>query len=263
MSTEDQVTQPEDTGEQTTQQYSEVELRALEMGWRPKEEFDGDEADFVDAKEFVGRKPLYDKIAQLSKGQKAVTQALDALKGHYSKVRETEFNRAITALREERKRAIAEGDGERVDAIETQIDTAKQHLEVIKFEAQQPAVEEAPTVHPEFTSWQARNPWYENTKYMREFADEQGRRLANTMSPVEVLKEVEKLVRKEFPHKFTNPNKADAPDVGSNKGTTRTPKGADIELSDQERKIMNTLVSQGVLTKEKYIADLKAAKGVK
>jgi hypothetical protein len=34
-------------------------------------------------------------------------------------------------------------------------------------------------------------------------------------------------------------------------------------MNEQERKVMNDLVRSGLLTKEKYIADLKAVKGLK
>ena len=52
-------TKPQE-GQQEQAQHTPdpIETRALEMGWRPKEEFDGNEEDFIDAKEFVRRKPL-------------------------------------------------------------------------------------------------------------------------------------------------------------------------------------------------------------
>ena len=44
-----------------------VEATARTQGWKPKEEFTGDPALWVDAKEFVGRAPLFDKIKGQSK----------------------------------------------------------------------------------------------------------------------------------------------------------------------------------------------------
>lgn len=43
------------------------EAKALEMGWRPKEEWDGPEEDFIDAKEYVRRKSLFEKIEHQNK----------------------------------------------------------------------------------------------------------------------------------------------------------------------------------------------------
>jgi hypothetical protein len=82
-----------------------------------------------------------------------------------------------------------------------EIKTVERQVDVIREEQTKTFVQEEVPVHPEFQNWQNRNPWYGSVKYMREFADEVGGRLANTMSPSDVLKEVEKAVRKEFPQK--------------------------------------------------------------
>ena len=261
MNTENQETQTNE--EVQTPQYSDIELKAMEMGWRPKDEFDGDEVDFVDAKEFVGRKPLYDKIASTTKQLKNVSNAVEAMKLHYGKIEEASYQRAIKELKAERKQALAEGDVDKFETLDDEIKTVEKQVDLLREDVSKPIVKEEPTVHPEFANWQNRNQWYASVKYMREFADEVGSRLANTMSPAEVLKEVEKAVRKELPHKFTNPNKSDAPDVGTSKGSGRVGKSESIELNAQELNIMNTLVRQGVLTKEQYISDLKKAKGIK
>lgn len=65
MTTENQVPEnqiPDNTPEEKAPEYTKIELEAMDMGWRPKSEFNGDEDDFIDAKEFVRRKPLFDKI---------------------------------------------------------------------------------------------------------------------------------------------------------------------------------------------------------
>ncbi len=98
---------------------------------------------------------------------------------------------------------------------------------------------------------------------MKDFADNEGIRLAQRgLPPAEVLKEVEAQVRKEFPEKFTNPNRSrpGAVEGTTNKGTSSKEVYA---LSDDERNVMTRLVKSGILTKEQYIADLKAAKGEK
>ena len=244
-------------------QYTNIELRAMEMGWRPREEFDGEDDDFVDAKEFVGRKPLYDKIATQSKQLKNVAQAVEALKLHNGKIEEASYQRALKELKAERKQALIEGDADKFESLDDEIKTVEKQVDVIREEQQKPIVREEPQVHPEFANWQNKNPWYTSVKYMKDFADSEGSKLAGTMSPGEVLKEVEKRVRKEFPHKFVNQNKADAPDVGTSKATGRVARSESIELDEQELSIMNKFIRQGVMTKEQYIADLKKIKGIK
>lgn len=255
------TTENEQVGQEVQEkQYTEIEQKALEMGWRPKEEFEGLDEDFVDAKEFVQRKPLYDKISQQSKQIKNVYKALDALKDHYTKVKEVEFQSALKALKAQRREAFVQGDIDAVEKAENQIQEAEKQFTEIKASAESIQVNDEPVLNPVFINWKNRNSWYDTTGYMREYADDVGRRLhASGLPPDEVLKEVEKAVRKEFPQKFTNPNKGNAPEVSSPRGGQG--KGVEYQLTDQERNIMNTLVKTGVMTKEQYISDLKKAKG--
>lgn len=247
-------------------QHTEVELKAMEMGWRPKEQFEGSEDDFIDAKEFVRRQPLFEKISHQSREIKDVKRALEALKTHYTTVRETEYKRALDVLKRERKTALTDGDGDKFDALDEEIKLVEKQVEDIKQIKDAPLVD-TPQEHPEFTSWKSQNSWYEKTAYMRQFADDYGTQLAaKGVPPAEVLKEVAKAVRKEFPHKFVNPNKELAPNVNS--GGSGDRKGGsnmasfEASLTDQERNIMNTLIKSDpkTFTKEKYLADLKAAK---
>lgn len=240
-------------------ELSPIEQRAVEMGWRPKENFEGDEDDFIDAKEFVRRKPLFDRIEHQSKEVKNLHKALTAFKEHYTKVEEAAYNKAVKDLQVRQKDALKEGDVDSYYSIQEEIDAAKEQVSTAKQAI--PDIPQPAEVNPVFLEWKTRNSWYDSASYMRTFADEYGTKLANQgMQPNEVLREVEKAVRKEFPNKFSNPNR-DRPGLESGNTGGRAPKGDTMVLSDQERRIMNTLVTQGVITKEKYIADLKKAKG--
>jgi hypothetical protein len=244
----------------STPELSQTEQKALSMGWRPKEEFQGSEDEFIDAKEFVRRQPLFEKIETQNRQIKNVTKALSQLKEHYTKVQEAEYNRAILDLKVQRKEALSAGDGDNFEKLDDKIKEAEQqkaHLEVLNTPQQQ--AEEA---HPEFVSWKSRNSWYDTIGYMKEFADSEGRKLhARGLAPEQVLKEVEKLVRTEFPNKFRNPNKENAPDMERSGGSST--KNSGFEMDETERKIMNDLVRQKVMTKEEYIRDLKLVKGLK
>lgn len=252
-------TQVENT-ENSTPQYSDVELKAMEMGWRPKEEFDGADEDFIDAKEFIGRRPLFEKIEHQSKEVKAVRRALEEFKQHYAKVEEAAYKRAIDELKTKQKEAFREGDVDQFYAIQEELDSAKEQVQALKEAQSQPVQQE---VAPEFKEWVSKNPWYTKEEHMKVFADKYGMRLASQgVSPEKVLKEVEKAVRAEFPNKFKNPNQ-DRPSAVEGKGGSggSKSKGGDYSLDDRERKIMNDLVRAGVITKEQYIADLRKAKG--
>ena len=71
-----------------TEQPVQVEVdpyeeQAREQGWRPKEEFDGDESKWRPAKEFVERGELFGKIDSLGKELKDTKKALKMLQEHH------------------------------------------------------------------------------------------------------------------------------------------------------------------------------------
>lgn len=243
-------------------QFSEIEQKAIDMGWRPRQEFEGSDDDFIDAKEFVRRKPLFDKIEHTSRELKNVKKTLDSFKQHYSRVEEVAVQKAILQLKNARKEALAEGDGERFEQIDEQLQTAQSQLRQIEVAKNTPAVEDD-TPHPDFVAFKNRNGWYQSDNEMTAFADKLGMGLAATgMSPQEVLKEIEQQIRTRFSSKFRNTRKEDAPDVNNSRNGGKPPKNEEANLTEDERKIMNTLVRSGAITKEKYIADLKKIKGV-
>jgi hypothetical protein len=252
----------EDQQQQDAPQYTPMEERALEMGWRPKEEFEGDEVDFIDAAEFVRRGPLFEKIETQNREIKAVKKALESFKEHYTKVQETEFNRALAQLKVSQKQALVDGDTDLFYELNEEIDSAKEKVAELKADQGKPIAEEPP-LNPQFVAWKNRNPWYDAQSYMRVFADDLGTELAaKGETPDVILKKVEAAVRKEFPNKFRNPNRDTAQSVeGSSTRSTRT-SNEDFELTEIERKIMNGFVRDKLMTKEQYIADLKKVKGL-
>jgi vacuolar-type H+-ATPase subunit I/STV1 len=255
----------EDTGtEKTESQVAEptaIEATAMEMGWRPKTEWQGEEEDFVEAKEFVQRASLYEKIDRQGKQLREVTRALDGLKQHYGKVEQAAYDRALKALKEQRKEALTEGDGEKFEHLDDQIKQVEQEAEQARQAAEVPVIQnnEAQQV---FMSWVNKNSWYRNDAEARDFADSFGVGLANRGLPQdEVLKRVEIAVRNQFPTKFRNPKKDEAPHTEASKGSGGGKASQEFQLTEQERSVMNSLVRQKVMTKEEYIESLKKVRG--
>lgn len=247
--TEGQVTEP--------REYSAIEQKAIDQGWRPKEEFEGDPEAFIDAPEFVRRGELFQKIEHQSKEVKQLRAAIDALKEHNSKIREAEYNRALKALDAQRKAALAEGETDKFFALEEEIDNVKAERAELNKE---PVKTEAPQVDPAFASWVAQNQWYESSKAMRAFADRIGIEFAQEgYPPATVLRMVEKEVKKEFAHKFQN-SKASRPMNVEPAGRTGA-SGSSFQLTEDERTIMRKFVRSGVMTEKEYIDQLKSAKG--
>lgn len=235
-------------------QPSAIEQTALEQGWRPKAEFTGDPDTFIDAAEFVRRGELFSKIEHQSKELKQVRQALEALKDHHSKVKETEYKRALQSLEAARKQALADGEHDRFFALEEKIEEVK--TEKAEFDAELKQVPVEPNQPPqEFVSWVNQNKWYETDKAMRAYADKLGSELASSYPPNQVLQMVAVEVKKEFAHKFTNP-KSSRPMAVEPAGRGGNSSNS-FALTPDERDIMRKFVRSGVMTEQEYIAEIK------
>ena len=257
---EPQVEQPAEAPVKEEVKVDPFEAKALDMGWRPKEEWDGDEADFIDAKEFVRRKPLFEKIEHQSKSIKQLTEAFEALKTHHTKVKESEYQRALKTLKEARREALREGETERALAYEDKIEEVELQKAEFDSDAAKVNVPVEQEAHPEFVAWKQRNGWYSKDNELRQFADTYGMSLAKQgKSPQEVLDAVAQRVRKAFPEKFTNPNrdKPGAVEAPSRKGAASD----GFQMTEDERTIMKKILRVGGLTEADYIKELKKVRG--
>lgn len=254
-----------EVNEQNTE-VSPVEQRALELGWRPKEEWDGPEEEFIDAKEFVRRQPLFEKIEAQSKALKKLTQGQEALTAHLAKVREVEYQRALKTLQEARKQAIIDGEGEQVVALEERIEAVKAEQTQAVAEIKQ-TVQELPE---EAQQWLNANKWYETDRAMKAVADSISQEyrqkvMAGDMTPAQVLEIMTREVKKEFPHKFRNPaqNRAPAVEPGSRGGATPSGDGTPKGMSEEDVQVMKKILRvTPSLSKDEYIKQWKAINGV-
>lgn len=260
---EQQAVEGTPSTEATTQpQVDPYEAAAREQGWRPKEEFDGDESKWRPAKEFVERGELFGKIDNLGKELKETKKALKMLQEHHSKVKETEFNRAVTELKGLQKKHLEEGNSDeylKTTELLTDLKAEQKAREVLN----QQQVEQARNqIDPRFTAWQEKNSWYAKDAEMRQFADTLGLGYAQAnpgMEPDVVLEYVSQQIKKTFKDKFENPNRTKPSAVEG--GSPASPKKDSVELTDDERRVMNTFVRQGIMTKDEYIAQVKAMRG--
>lgn len=242
---------------QSTTTSNDFESRAREMGWVPKEEYSGDPTKWKSAEVFVALDEPIRRIEQQSQELKQVRRALDALKTHHSRVQENEYKRAVNDLRDKRKKALEDGNIDEFDKYDEALETAKEEYASIKEAPAEPET----VINPEFRSWLNKNSWYENYSHMRQFADDLGVKLHQQgLERNDVLRKVEDAVRKEFPNKFTNPNKEKAPDVEAGNAKNSGKRSESVQLTDEERSIMNTFIRSGVMTKEEYLSELKKVK---
>lgn len=244
-----------------------VEDKATRMGWRPKDEFKGDDSKWVDAAEYVRRGEEILPIVQANnaKLEKAVRDAnkriadmnrtMSEFAEHHTKTEQRAYQRAVKEIADRQAAAVEANDLQGVQ------DATEEYAELKREMATKPGPKlDKAAADPEFATametWKDRNPWYQEDPAMTDAAAAFCARLnAQGVPMVEQLAQAEKFVRKEFPHRFTNPNRSAAGAVESNTPGKRTSGKSWADLPSEAKTQGERFVKQGLLTKEQYAKD--------
>jgi len=257
---DEQVVAPVQTEQTPVTINDPYEDQAREQGWKPKEEYVGDPEKWKPAKEFVERGELFGKSDSMGKELKETRKALKLLQEHHSKVKETEYTNALNELKALQKKHLEEGNSDGY------LETTELLTDLKAEQKARAVVAETTPNQPDqrFISWANENKWYQSNQEMRDFADTVGLGYASKnpgMDPEDVLKYVTAQVKVRFKESFVNPNRTKPSSVEG--ASAPAANKSSFELTDDERKTMNTFVRAGVMTKEEYIAEVKKMKGVK
>lgn len=236
--------------------YEEI---ARNKGWRPLEEFEGDQGTWVGAEEFVKREPLFEKIKNQSKELRELRKTIDSMSSHYHKSVEVAVKRAVDDLKAKRREAIELGDVEKVEAIDNEIEKTKNDA----AEAA-PAKNADPDIPEEITTWIGENKWYESNDEMRTFAiayNEQFLR-KNPGKLEESLKKTTEAVKRAFPEEFDKrnpkrdlPGAVETPSAANNGGST---KQSVDRLTAEQKLVYNQYVKvHKIMSHEEYFKSLE------
>jgi len=217
------------------QQFSELEKKAMEKGWRPKDQFKDDPENWRSAREFLDRGELLDTISSLGKTNKNLKTTVEALAKRFKKIDESNAKKNREDLLNKKRSAIEAGDVEGVNDIDTKI----YELQQSQAEFNQPAAQDNNPVlqEPEMQDFIARNSGWLNattaeTKAMKSYALEKSQELENlykgTLSTQDLVNQVEKSVKTMFPTYFS---KIDA----SQQTQPAAPKHPTVERSRPDR----------------------------
>lgn len=225
--------------------YTESEIQAMEHGWNP-EGVEGKK--HLSAEEFLDRQPLYDDIRSLKKQTRKLQDGIEAMKTMQDGIRAREREKTIRELQASKKVAL---ENENYDAV----------LEIDEYIAATRAEPIGPKTNVVFEQWVDKNEWYHEDTERRQYADMIGAAIyqKNPNRPInEVYAEVGKEVRARFPEKFGNNNRErPSPVEGAGKGRTgrTSSKYSARDLPEGDRKIMETIVRSGAMTKDEYLKE--------
>lgn len=231
-------------------QYTEIEQLAMEQGWKPKEEYEGD-APWTTAEIWVARTPLFEKIEQQKNQYKRdlteVKEAFRTLKETYDQRVKGEYERALKELQTRKREAIKDGDLEYAADLEEQIDAHKESAPK-QEEAFNPAQQNAAVID----AWRGKNPWYEQDQEKTEIFDGFFMSKFNKTKDLEgALEYAEKMMDKVSKPQEKAP--VDKVSDGSKPTKTVTAKKTKVELPEEAQRAMKVFVRAGIMTEEEYI----------
>ncbi len=232
-------------GDTLTQGQPEIEAKAREQGWRPKEEFRGDPEKWRPADEFLRRGEeilpiLRDQHKRteemLSRERQAreddrrqlneMAQTLKEFREFSAKGEERAYERAKRELEQKLETSVMHADVETFRQTKEELDKLEKPKPV---EARKPAGEgtevtgASPTLPAEVMTWVNENPWFNKDFDMTETAKQQDAHLMK-MHPhwthAERLAEVLNRVKRVYPEKFQNDRRSEPAPVGDGGGGT-------------------------------------------
>jgi len=203
---------------------SDVEQRARDMGWRPKEEWNGPDENWKSAEDFVRIGENYmpvlkERLGKLETELASVRGAHQKTQGQFKKLADwhrgtwqRQYAKALADIKAQKKQAVREHDTDLYEELE---EAENDLLEQAQSEQEASAIPEDNTV-PEFYEFQAANKWYGTDPEMTMYAD--GLQAVLTQhegvnDDKTFFEEVSKRVRQRFPEKFRNDNQALPPAV--------------------------------------------------
>lgn len=258
--------------EQATKEYTEIEKKAIEIGWDPNHQG----KTFVAAEEYVNRAPLFRRIEEQSKELRELKNIQKQTLDHISSVRQDAYDKALQDLENKKLHAVSTGDVERYKAVEVEANSIKTKM------ANDPITKQTqPQPDPDIMNWVSKNSSWYNTdsvenrkmKAAAELIDTfmtNNARIEQNISKDQIpklnIKEhfetVEKEVKRLFPHRFENMNREQPSAVGkSTTGSSGNVVSTNLvsRLTPQQR-IMGERFYKGDkdYPLEKYAADLEA-----
>jgi len=227
------------------------------QGWTDQDDYKGENGSWKSAKEFLEYGRNHNRILKQN-NDKLLSQVSDLQKTMGELVADTQsqkdkaVEKAIKNLKAERAEAINDSDGEKVNLIDDQIDELKQAPP-----PPPPPPPPAKQTNVVFEGWLQNNAWYKNDPDLAIEADYMAQNYINSnqgLAPEKVYEAVTQRIKREFPHKFENPNKQEPGQVaqGTHSPTTKG-KGFNDLPPDAKAACNKFIKSIPGFTKEKYL----------
>ena len=265
---------------QEAPEASQFESEARAQGWVAAEEFRGSETDWVDAETFVRRgkeiMPILRKnneklLKELGEARKIAEEARESAK-EFREYQKQQFEKKtkdlegqLEQLKQAKRDAITQGDGDRAIAIDDAMDDLKeQRLEAKEdLKAAEEKAKEVPqiTQDPILNTWMEKNDWFGKDSRMTGVANGLGvelRRENPSLNGQAFLDKLDSELQEMFPEKFgkkRTPNPMEGSPNGTARPSVSSGKKTYNNLPPEAKAACDKFVKQGLMTKEAYVAE--------
>lgn len=238
----------------------ETLAEAKRQGWVPQEDYNGPEDKWVDADTFVKKGKEINALLRkdnefLKREVSEMKSTMMEFKKFHADTEKRAYERAMLDLREQKKEAIAAGDGEKVLQVDDAIDELKTARKEEKIAAPAPN-----QIDPSFIEWQEDNRWFgKDTELTAEanLISEVVRRQNPTLIGSEFLEEVTKRVKRMYPEKFTNANRSKPNPVEGSTAKPAASRGGKSfnDLPPEAKQACQKFEKQGLVTRDQYLKE--------
>ena len=265
---------------QEAPEASQFEPEARAQGWVAAEEFRGSESDWVDAETFVRRgkeiMPILRKnneklLKELGEARKIAEEARESAK-EFREYQKQQFEKKtkdlegqLEQLKQAKRDAITQGDGDRAIAIDDAMDDLKeQRLEAKEdLKAAEEKTKEVPqfTQDPVLNNWMEKNDWFGKDSRMTNIANGVGVTLRQedpSLTGQPFLDKLDAELQEMFPEKFgkkRTPNPMEGSPNGTARPSVSSGKKTYNNLPPEAKAACDKFVKQGLMTKEAYVAE--------
>ena len=263
----------------------EIFREAKTQGWVEKDQYRGNPDDWVDAPQFVKRgreilpilrknnENLMRDLQNTREQLKEFRQAAEEFKRFQAETYDRkvqELERRLQEVRATRAQAISDGDGEKVNALDEDLDATKEEIREAKEAAKAAAkpvattTQDPPKIDPELQTWLDTNSsWFGQDRRLTAVANGIGESLRLEFPLLKgkaFLDKLDEVLREEFPDKFDTSNKRSTPRSPVETGSGRAPRQNNNarsydNLPAEAKAACDRFVKQKLMTREQYVAD--------
>ena len=152
----------------SNESFTDIEQKAIEQGWRPREAYQGDSEDFVSAKSYLRYGQLQEATDKKLKDQQEATdrklkEQQDLFNDQLtqlSKIKDAELQGKLKELQSQQRQAVSDADTERYDQVSKQIEDLNKTPKITTPSPQ-------PNKPQVIKDWEAKHTWINDPSHPR------------------------------------------------------------------------------------------------